>query len=327
MNEPLAGELLLGVDGGGTKTEAVIARRRSDGSLELLGVGTGGPANVQSVSAEQAWLQCLSAIEQAIGAYAQSPAARTAPLPPADQLFFRLGFFAMAGAGSDAHAGAFADEALRSGIIGDLKITHDARPLIGGGTPNDSGIALIAGTGSFAYGRTAAGSEDRCGGWGYLYGDEGSGYALAIAGLRSAVMACDGRGPTTALVTEFQQWLEIANLKSWLVTLRNWDRDQIAQAARVVTQCATSGDIVAGALVDQAAAALAQHISTVARRSFAGQPINLVYSGGLLVGDGVLRDKVTSQVQQDGHCVAEVTVIHEIAQALFQMLQRVHQFD
>lgn len=327
MNGSPGGELLLGVDGGGTKTEVVLARRRQDGALELLGFGNAGPANIQSVSPEQAWLQCLSAIEQAAAAYAGSVAAVAQPLPPVNQLAFRFGFFAMAGAGSDAHAQAFADEVLRSGIVSELKITHDARPLIGGGTSDDSGIALIAGTGSFAYGRTATGSEDICGGWGYLYGDEGSGYAMGIAGLRAAVMAQDGRAPATALLREYQQWLEIPNVKSWLVTLRNWDRDQIAQAARVVCQCASAGDRVAGDLVNQAADALALHISTVAARSFAHHPINLVYSGGLLVGDGLLRDKVTARVERGGHQIAEVTIIHEVSQALFQMLQRVHQFD
>ena len=62
-------------------------------------------------------------------------------------------------------------------------------------------MALVAGTGSVAYGRNAAGKTARAGGWGYLAGDEGSAYWIGREALAALALALDGRGPPTALLT------------------------------------------------------------------------------------------------------------------------------
>src|SRR6185437_6227673 len=66
--------------------------------------------------------------------------------------------------------------------------------------PAQVGVALIAGTGSIAVGRNAAGVAARVGGWGHLLGEEGSGYAIGSAALNAAVRAADGRGEPTSLL-------------------------------------------------------------------------------------------------------------------------------
>ena len=67
------------------------------------------------------------------------------------------------------------------------------------GAPSGPALALICGTGSIVYGRTVTGELLRAGGWGYLFGDEGSGYAIGIAALRAVMRAYDGRGRETLL--------------------------------------------------------------------------------------------------------------------------------
>lgn len=318
---PTAETLVVGVDGGGTKTEAVIGALGNDGNVRPLGRGVAGPANLQSRSAHEAWRQCVAAIESALK-----------DCCPPDQAWGRAqwdscqlttGLFAMAGAGSQAHAEAFFQQVVDSRRITQPILTHDARPLVGGGTGGDCGIALIAGTGSFAYCRTADGTEDRCGGWGYLYGDEGSGYALGIAGLRAAVMSHDGRGQPTELVAGFRTWLRQEDVPSWLPELRTWDRDQIAGAAKVVCQCAALGDQTALRLIDQAAAALAHHLMTLWSRQFRGQPADLVLAGGLLAGNDSLRTQVVAAFLDAGGQCGTVTVIERSADAMIGMLRRV----
>src|SRR5207244_11602264 len=66
-----------------------------------------------------------------------------------------------------------------------VEVTTDAAILLAAGTPEGWGLALVAGTGSIAYGRTADGRTARAGGWGYLMGDEGSAYAMVLAGLQA----------------------------------------------------------------------------------------------------------------------------------------------
>lgn len=280
--ERLAGDgtLLVGVDGGGTKTVAVVGRKGIDGQIECLSYGIAGPANIQTVSAEQAWGQCCLAIDRAFAALGNTP----------DRLDAVA--FAMAGEGSPPHRQAFISEVERSGRVGRIIVSHDARPLIAGGTPDDCGIALIAGTGSFAFCRTAAGEEDRCGGWGYLYGDDGSGYSVAIAGLRAAVSAADGRAEPTDLLPALSEWIGEPDPRRWLPTLRQWNPEQVAAAAGVVCRVAFRGDAVAANLVDRAGEDLATHLFTLWRRRFAGEPVSIVLTGGLLIAEQPLRERV-----------------------------------
>ena len=84
-----------------------------------------------------------------------------------------------------------------------VRIVHDAVPILAAGSPEGWGVALISGTGSLAFGRDRQGRSCRAGGWGFLFGDEGSGYAIALAGLRAAAQAADGRAPATRLLEGF----------------------------------------------------------------------------------------------------------------------------
>jgi len=313
-------ELVVGIDGGGTKTEAVIGAIGYDGTIRALGRGTAGPANLQSRTAADAWQQCMAAIECAIKGC--SPDDQHQVRIHWETYPFSTGLFAMAGAGSQTHADAFMQQVVASCRVANPTVTHDARPLVGGGTQADCGIALIAGTGSFSYCRTADAAEDRCGGWGYMYGDEGSGYSLGIAGLRAAVMAHDGRSKPTELVHGFRNWLGENDIPRWLTELRTWDRDQIAGAAKIVCQCASSGDETAIRLIDQAADSLAQHLTTLWNRQFNGQTADIVLAGGLLVGNEFLRVKVIDSFLAAGCKTGAVTVVERSSDAMIRMLER-----
>ena len=80
-----------------------------------------------------------------------------------------------------------------------VKIVNDAEILLAAGSPTGPKLAMVCGTGSIVYGRTTTGELIRAGGWGYLFGDEGSGYAIGVAALRAVMQAYDGRGPSTLL--------------------------------------------------------------------------------------------------------------------------------
>ena len=78
-------------------------------------------------------------------------------------------------------------------------VTDDAVIALAGATAGEPGIVTIAGTGSIAFGRNAAGRTARIGGWGYIFGDEGGGFDIARQALRAALRAEEGWGPPTAL--------------------------------------------------------------------------------------------------------------------------------
>src|SRR5437764_3315818 len=80
-----------------------------------------------------------------------------------------------------------------------LIVTNDAVSALAGATASGQGIITIAGTGSIAFGRNASGRTARAGGWGYIFGDEGSGFDIVRQALRAALRMEEGWGPSTRL--------------------------------------------------------------------------------------------------------------------------------
>src|SRR5207244_2124432 len=92
-----------------------------------------------------------------------------------------------------------------------VQVVNDAEIVLAAGTEENWGVACIGGTGSFAWGRNRSGETARAGGWGYILGDEGSGFDLARQALRAATQFADGRGEPTRLL---QDILKFWNLEA-----------------------------------------------------------------------------------------------------------------
>jgi N-acetylglucosamine kinase-like BadF-type ATPase len=175
-----------------------------------------------------------------------------------------------------------------------FRVVNDALPVLAAGTPEGWGVALICGTGSFCFGQARDGPSARSGGWGYLFGDEGSGYDLAVAGLRAAAKSADDRGPHTALLPEFLHRLNLtdpAKLIPHIYPMAS-DRAAIASLADVVISMAGQQDNVAVQITDHAAGELAAMTVAVVRKlDFPATGFPLALSGGLLVGNAILRNR------------------------------------
>src|SRR5579883_899723 len=173
-------ELLLGIDGGGTRTIVLLATRRAS-DWKVLGRGEAGPSNRQAVGTPAA----LAALDEATDrAFAASGRPRSA---------VHAACLGLAGAGRPVDQEIVREWATRANLAAEVQVIEDAALLLAAGTPAGWGVAVVAGTGSMAYARDAAGRTARSGGWGPLLGDEGSGYAIALAGLRAAAGSADGR--------------------------------------------------------------------------------------------------------------------------------------
>lgn len=147
------------------------------------------------------------------------------------------------------------------------------------------GINVIAGTGSMTYGERA-GQGARCGGWGALFGDEGSAYWIGIAGLNAFSRMSDGRLEPGPLHARFKRHLDLDDdLELVDVVLNRWggDRSRIASLAPLVLEAVEAGDTQAAAIADSAADALVDLVAATARRlGFqAGQRVPVSYTGGL----------------------------------------------
>lgn len=259
-------ELFLGIDGGQTGTQAVLA----DGSGRVLGRGAGGPSNHVEMPGGRERLRaavCDSANE-ALAAAGLGTVADT-----------RL---------AAVYCGMTGEADFKTEIItpifdaGVVRVEHDAPAALAGATLGAPGIIVIAGTGSVVYGEDGTGRTSRAGGWGYVFGDEGSGFGLAREGVRAGLEALDGVGPDTALVPVLTARFGVTDLRVLPMVMYNGhvSRDGVAAAARDVLDTWQAGDVVAGRVVSAGLDALAQRVRSVAGRLQLDTPL-VCLSGGV----------------------------------------------
>lgn len=294
-------DLVVGVDAGGTKTTAWLATVHSD---QLAGRGEAGPGNPRAAGMSAATAEIAAAISRAFA---------DASLPSTSLAGLCLG---VAGAGRKEEQEELAAWAATHRTADKIVVTHDAEPILAAASPNSVGIALISGTGSLAWGRSAAGNEDRAGGWGYLFGDEGSGYSIALAGLRAAARGADGRGETTQLLDDFLRRFDISEASSLIESVYGaaLSRRQIASLADIVFTAAP-GDRVAAQIVEEAGEQLAVMVTTLADRlQLSAGETTLGLAGGVLTNQPDFRADVISKTQISPERV--VTVSHPAAGAL-----------
>jgi N-acetylglucosamine kinase-like BadF-type ATPase len=267
-------DLVIGIDGGGTKTVAWLSEADAVAVDRPLGCGTAGPGNPRSAGFDAAFANIESAIASAF-ANANLPRQKV-----------RVACLALAGADRAVERTRLAKWCDERGVAQQLVLTNDAEPLLAAASPENWGVVILAGTGSFAFGRSREGRTARCGGWGFLIGDEGSGYAIAIAGLRAAARAADGRAEGTHLLKHFQDRLQVSSPQGLIEAIYRPDlqRRQIADLADVVFTSARAGDRAAQQVVASAALELAELVRTVVDKlQLTPGHYPLAMAGGILV--------------------------------------------
>ncbi len=300
---PLRLANIIGVEGGGTKTVAWIASLLPDGTLEILGRGAGGPSNIHAIGLNPTLDHISAAIAQA---------QTNAGLPPqtAD-----AACLAMAGVDRPQEVKLFTEWAFSQNLAARIQIVNDCEGLLAAGTKAGWGIALVAGTGSITFGRSPPGKTARTGGWGYLMGDEGSAYTVALAGLKAAVRAADGRDPATLLLPNFLTRLGLNRADDLLeaVYLSGRDRAWIASLADVVTTtAANTEDAAAERILNSAAEELALLIAATAKKlELDSKPIPVCYTGGLILNSPALRQRLVEQLNRQGIQVEESVAVED----------------
>jgi N-acetylmuramic acid 6-phosphate etherase len=199
-------------------------------------------------------------------------------------------------------------------------VIEDAALLLAAGTPEGWGVAVVAGTGSMAFARAACGKTARAGGWGPLLGDEGSGYAIALAGLRAAARSADGRAPATLLTDRLLAVYGLTQPQELVsVVYRGGDRAALAALAPVVMQAAEDGDAVAEAIIREAAAELATAVAAAAGQLDLGSAFPVALAGGLLVSSAGYRDRFLAALADRGLTADSVALVTEPAEGAVRL--------
>lgn len=313
-----AHDLVLGIDGGGTRTVALLARwcgRRPVEDYEIVGRGVGGPSNHQAVGRERA----LSSLDEAVNqAFASAGVAREPVLAAC------LG---LAGADRPADRELLSRWACQVFLSDRVRIENDGRLVLAQGTPDDWGLAVIAGTGSFALARTPGGHTARAGGWGYLLGDDCGAYSIALGGLRAIARAADGSGPATAMTDRFLQRLDIGKPTELIPKVYGGDLDRLAIAALadVVTSAAAAGDVAAQIILTSEADRLASAAHAAARLfgENPAVPIPLALAGSVLAACPAIADRLTSALNNRGIDVEPAQLVGEPARGAIRLARDV----
>lgn len=299
-------QLYLGVDGGQSSTTALVANNEG----RVLGRGNDGPCNhVQSAAEGEAKFRRVigGCVRQALEAAGL----------PMEGVRFAGAAFGFSGGPAD-------KAALCREIVAAEKylVTTDAQIALTGATAGGAGMILIAGTGTIALARNAAGRVARAGGWGYVFGDEGGAFDIARRALRACLRQHEGWGQATALLPALLQatGCQEANEMLHLFYKAEWPRARVAKLAPIVDKCAEAGDVAAQQVLKEAASWLVQYADGAKRQVCeARQTMSLSTIGGVWQSR-LITEEFRRQAEEKGLQVRAAKLI-PAAGALLEAMQ------
>jgi N-acetylglucosamine kinase-like BadF-type ATPase len=197
-----------------------------------------------------------------------------------------------------------------------LTVVNDAQLVVAAGTPNGYGVGLICGTGSIAIGRGVDGRMSRAGGWGYLLGDEGSGYDIALQVLRAACQAADGRGADgTTLLAELIQMWELSGPFDLIPYVYNQPdpRAILADIPPLVSRLALEGNSVCITILQAAGRDLAKAVIAAAKPIGLHSSIPLALAGSVILRTPLLHTALCNTLAEYGHPADPVTPVEDPA--------------
>lgn len=279
---PVAGSsYFLGFDGGGTKTECVLA----DSSGTVLARAFGGPSNPLRAGFTKAWFALSETADVVL---------RRQKIHADDITAVCAGLGGASRAGVVNQVTSFLKRSFPSACV---KVTTDLEIGLEAAFGKEKGILLIAGTGSAAFGRDADGRTARAGGRGPWFSDEGSAFDIGRAAMRAVVLAEDGRGPATDLSKRIFTWNQATNWDG-LLDQASKDADAIfPRTFPLVAQLADRGDAVCREILAGAANSLASLADAVARElDWRERDLPIAKAGGVYGRSKYFDGKIDSAI-------------------------------
>ncbi len=274
---------IIGIDGGGTKTECAIA----DLSGKILYRTFGKSSNFLTIGVDAAVENLFELIKGILFKI------------EADFGDVKMLLIGTAGAGREEDAGVleakFNDYTMREGInIKYVKVVSDARIALEGAFSGNAGCILIAGTGSILFGKDKNGYIHRSGGFGRLIGDEGSGYSIGRKGLAAVAKELDGRGKATLITQQLNKKHNISSAPDLIINVYKNNFD-IASAAEVVLSAAGENDPVALQILNEEADELLLHINAVMKK-MKSKKLDIAFTGSLIANKNTYSDMLKKKI-------------------------------
>lgn len=296
--------LLLAVDAGGTKTLATIAEPGPGRCFCLRGVGRAGPGNPLSSGLEPAMREIVSAIEQALEA-AETPRESLA-----------AAVIAVAGAARQEVRQPLELWAAEQNLASKIEFVADWAPVLAVCEAESPAVGVIAGTGSVVVARNAVGQVFQHGGWGYLLGDEGSGYAIGRAAIRQVLEQNESGRPIGELGEEI--CAAVGAQDPGELVRRVYDAPDARRLVAAVAPCVIAAmtpaegpsRVSARQIVEPQLLELARIVQrTVAAAGLGEARFPLSLAGGILTSRRQVRDTFLKLLSEVGVIPCEVIVL------------------
>ena len=300
--------LFLGLDCGGSKTTALLG----DGSGKILGRGRAAGANYQIMPESTVRNNLRQAVNQAFA---------TAGLQPGVIKGICLG---IAGADRPEDKAVLSRWLKEETFAEQQLVSNDGSLLLWAGTPAGWGLGLVSGTGSIVIGRSPLGQETRAGGWGFILGDEGSGYALGRAALQNVVQAADGILPETMLTPLILDFWKLKTPQDLIPKIyqQNTSRHEIAALAPLLKTALEKQDEAACRILDQAALDLTATLAAVHSRLKLEKKIPAAFGGGILNGFPYLVEKINQNLLAKNIFLSPLTLVDEPARGALRLARQ-----
>lgn len=275
--------IVIGIDGGGSKTHAIVADEQGRTIAETVGPGSA----VRPGQIEASANVITDVVRDAL---ASCEMTHVTP---------RVLCVGVAGAGRDAERQGLWQALVARELAAELVIHSDFSIALDDAFGEGPGVLLISGTGSVAFGRSPTGATARAGGWGPVCGDEGSGAWIGRRALSIVTAAADGREPETALTGAILTAAQVNETSDLIQWASGAEPSRLATLAPVVMAVAESGDLRANALVSLAVEELILHARALARKLFGDEraAVPLALSGGMLGRGNTLRKRLEHRLK------------------------------
>ena len=281
---------VLGVDGGGTKTTAIIAG--TDGSI--IAESTSGASSFPSVGVQKAIENLNRAISEAM---------KKAGID--SNIIFESSCYGFAGFNVPDDIKTYRkivnnDELKKHLNQERLLIYNDTRIGLEAGSDAKNKIIIIAGTGSNCFGINRRGETAGSTGWDHILADEGSGYETSVKALRAVMRAYDGRGAKTLLTRAILDELGFDNeidIVGWAYG-GSFSKEKMGRFAKQVCQCAYDGDDISQKILYEEAMESVLSVATVAGKlKLSKSEFDLVFVGGLFKCEKYFKDILMAELK------------------------------
>jgi glucosamine kinase len=274
---------VIGIDGGGTKTRALLADGRGERIAEAIGAGS----TVHPQDIERSAGIIAGVVRDAL------------EIGEKENVRPRVLCVGVAGVGREPERQELWESLVAYQLAEEVVVQTDLAVALDDAFGDGPGVLLIAGTGSSAFGRGPTGATARCGGWGSVIGDEGGGAWIGRRALSVVAAASDGREPETALTGAILTAVEVSETSELIRWAAAATPATLATLAPVVLNVAGAGDLRANAIVSMAVEELALHVRALARQLFVDEraSVPVALTGGLLNKGSSFRKRLEHRLK------------------------------